>query len=398
MYISKIYLMFTAEILLILLAICTSLIIFIIKRPGSAKTNDAETEPTTAMVASYSEYLEKEILRNESKTEQQTRLEQENTEETPETPDKKQSQLLKLREMFLKTERASTEHTENENSFWDTLYTGLEDIQQQFKTTETEVVIETEQNHVKTEQRSEKVFYIETQGKKVDSEINRLKDILYDQDNTLSSLKQALDGASHHISDDNGELATLKNEIDKFEQQLGDSKMCMDVLEMENSRLQSEIEKLEHQVETQNMATVGDTTVITANVNQLKETLSSQEQQITEMNNIMDALKLDADDAETLKTTVQSFTQGSKEMMGCITILEQENDNLHQKIEDLKTQLESTNTEENIPGDELTQKISALEKDIIKKDVAYAKLQDEYSSIEKEYMSMYAQIHGDDDA
>jgi len=385
MYISKIYLMFTAEILLVLLALCVSLIIYISKRPSSKSTVDSTAESTTAIGASYSEYLEKEILRNESKVEQHTGQENE-----------KQSQLLKLRETFLQAERSSAQHTDNENTFWDTLYTELAEIQQQFKTIETEVIIETEQNVVKTENSSEKVFYIETQGKKVESEINRLKDIIFDQDNTLSSLKHALDGVSHHISDDNDELTTLKNELDKFEQQLSDSKTCMEVLEMENSRLQTEIEKLEQQVEIQGIVSMGDSTAISENVNQLKETLSSQELQITEMNNIMDALKLDAADAETLKTTVQSFTRGSKEMMGCITILEEENDNLHQKIEELKTQLESTDSGSGLAGDEQTQRISELEKEIIKKDVAYAKLQDDFSSMEKEYMSMYEQIHGED--
>lgn len=385
MYISKIYLMFTAEILLVLLALCASLIIYISKRPSSKSTDDSETKSTAVMGASYSEHLEKEILRNESKVEQQTKQDEE-----------KQNQLLKLREMFLQAERSSAQHTDNENTFWDTLYSELTEIQQQFKTIETEVIIETEQNFVKTENSSEKVFYIETQGKKVDSQINRLKDIIFDQDNTLSSLKHALDGASNHISDDNDELATLKNELDKFEQQLSDSKTCMEVLEMENSRLQTEIEKLEQQVEIQSIVSMGDSTAISANVNRLKETLSSQELQITEMNNIMDALKLDATDADTLKTTVQSFTRGSKEMMGCITILEEENDNLHQKIEELKTQLEPNGSDSNLAGDEQTQKISDLEKEIIKKDVAYAKLQDDFSSMEKEYMSMYEQIHGDD--
>lgn len=400
MYISKIYLMFTAELLLILLALCVTLLIYIIKRPGTIKNIDVEAEPTDRSNISYSEYLEKEILKNETKTEQQIKTEKESATENPEslpTEKENQSQLLKLRDMFLKTERSSAEQAENENTFWDTLYTGLKDISLQFKTVETEIAIVTEDSQIKTEKNSEKVFYIETQGKKVDGEINRLKDIIFDQDNTLNSLKHALDGVSSHISDDNEEFTILRSEIAKFEQLLNDSKICMEVLEMENDRLQSEIDNLEHQVEAQANISAGDSTAISKNVNQLKETLSSQEEQITELNNVMDALKLDAKETETLKTSIESFTRGSKEMMGCITILEEENDNLHQKIEELKTQLESTtDSDENVPDDKLREKVTELEKDIIKKDVAYAKLQDDYSSMEKEYMSMYEQIHGDD--
>lgn len=399
MYISKIYLLFSAEILLILLAACVTLIIYIIKKPATAKNNDLETEPDDSAKPSYGDYLDREILRNESRAEQQSRIEKEDAAENAESQmpvNDTQSQLLQLREMFLITERSSAEHADNENTFWDTLYSGLNDIYRQFKTIETEVAINTEQSYITTKNTSEKVFYIETQGKKVDSEVNRLKDIIYDQDSTLNSLKHALDGASSHISDDNKEFNTLKNELTKFEQQLNDSKMCMEVLEMENERLQSEIDNLEHQIEGQTEISAGNSTAISDNMNQLKENLSSQEQQINILNETIDSLQLNTTETENLKTTLQSFTRGSKEMMGCITILEDENDNLHRQIEDLKSQQESTVTDSDASSDELSIKVKSLEKEIIKKDVAYAKLQDEYSSIEKEYMSMYEQIHGDD--
>ena len=393
--------MFTAELILILLAACIILIIYIIKRTTAAKNNIVEASPTTGTGASYSEYLEKEILKNESRAQQQNSNKKKATTKSPDSPllpDEKQSQLLQLREMFLKTERTSAEHTENENTFWDTLYSGLNDIFTKFQITNTEVTTETQQSYIKSENSSEKVFYIETQGKKVDSEINRLKDIIFDQDNTLSSFKHALDGVSQHVSEDNVEFNTLRNELTKFEQQLNDSKMCMEVLEMENDRLQSEIDKLEHQLETQSDLSPDDTTGLTSNMNQLKETLSGQEKQIDILNETIDSLKLNANESETLKSTIKSFARGSKEMMGCITILEEENDNLHGLIEDLKKQQHSTVTNNDTSSDELRVKVSTLEKEIIKKDVAYAKLQDDYSSMEKEYMSIYKQMHSDDDA
>ena len=40
-------------------------------------------------------------------------------------------------------------------------------------------------------------------------------------------------------------------------------------------------------------------------------------------------------------------------------------------------------------------RIKHLEEELIKKDVNYAKLQDEFSSMEKEYLAMYEAIHGD---
>lgn len=388
--------MFTAELILILLAACLILIIYIIKRTSTKTNSNDEAESTTETGASYSEYLEKEILRNESKAQQQNSNKKAAAKKKPESPlpaDEKQSQLLELREMFLKTERTSAEHTENENSFWDTIYSGLNDIFTKFQITNTELNTETQQSHIKTENSSEKVFYIETQGKKVDGEINRLKDIIFDQDNTLSSLKHALDGVDQHFSEDNVEFNALKKELTKFEQQLNDSKMCMEVLEMENDRLQSEIVKLE----TQSAISLGDTAGLSDNMNQLKETLTGQEKQIDVLNETIDSLKLNTNESETLKSTIKSFARNSKEMMGCITILEEENDNLHELIEDLKKQQHSTVTDNDTSSDELRKKVSTLEKEIIKKDMAYAKLQDDFSTMEKEYMSMYKKIHDDDD-
>ena len=388
--------MFTAELILILLAACIILIIYIIKRSSTKTNSNDEAESTIETGASYSEYLEKEILRNESKAQQQNsnkKVASTKKSGSPLPADEKQSQLLELREMFLKTERKSAEHTENENSFWDTLYSGLNDIFAKFQNTNTEINTETQQSYIKTGNSSEKVFYIETQGKKVDGEINRLKDIIFDQDNTLSSLKHALDGVDQHFSEDNVEFNTLKKELAKFEQQLNDSKMCMEVLEMENDRLQSEIVKLE----TQSAISLGETTGLSSNMNQLKETLTGQEKQIDILNETIDSLKLNANESETLKSTIKSFARNSKEMMGCITILEEENDNLHELIEDLKKQQHSTVTDNDTSSDELSKKVSTLEKEIIKKDVAYAKLQDDYSTMEKEYMSMYKKIHDDDD-
>lgn len=393
MYISKIYLMFTAEFILILLAVCASLIIYIIKRPRSTKPSvETKTESTQA---SYSGYLEQEMLKNESQTQQLIEKESSQPSEAGATnsDDEKQSQLLKLREMFLKTEFSSTQHTEDDNKYWNTLYSGLKDIGEQFK--QLEIRIETEQDYVVTENKSEKVFYIETQGKKVDTEINRLKDIIYQQDSTLNGLKSVLDRASEHLSDDDEELNKFKTEVARFEQQVNDSKVCMEVLELENQRLQDEIDKLEHQLEAQSEITAGDSAAISDNVNQLKQTLTNQEQQIDAMNQLMEELQLDADEADHLKSTISTITQGSKEMAGCITILEEENDNLHQKIEDLKVQIRSDAVNEDASSEELIHKIKTLEQEIIKKDVAFAKLQDEYTSMEKEYVSMYEKVHGD---
>ncbi|HEX5635471.1 MAG TPA: hypothetical protein VFY78_00160, partial [Gammaproteobacteria bacterium] len=157
---------------------------------------------------------------------------------------------------------------------------------------------------------AEKVFYIETQGKKVDGEVNRLKDIIYDQENTLSDLLKALKHAeAEHKGTENEEFFTaLHAQASNFERQLRDAKTCMDVLELENTRLQDELHKL-------------------------------------------DAIKPGASES--------SMDQNST--------------------------VDAQSTRESI---------KKLEEEIIKKDVAYAKLQEEFTAMEKEYLAMYNAIHG----
>ena len=91
-------------------------------------------------------------------------------------------------------------------------------------------------------------------------------------------------------------------------------------------------------------------------------------------------------------------------MMGCITILEEENERLleaasqvtdePQKDEiEAETEAPAANNEETAA---LQSKISELEEEMIKKDVAFAQLQDEFSSMESEYLSMYEAMQSTD--
>lgn len=391
MYISKIYILFTAEILLVLLAASISLIIYILKRPAQAKPDDSNDETEFEDIddidvtgTSYLEFLEHELVRNQTKTSQpdanENTLSDTDADELTETGndnstiEQDTTTLLQLRKLFLETEKTATQQSDNEPLFWKKIYSGMQAILEKFSSEENTLIINAQQSQ-------EKVFYIETQGKKVDTEVNKLKDIIYDQENALSSLMKALKETEPHLSEDSALYQELEQQLTQLQQQLNDSKMCMDVLDLENQRLQDEIEKLESKGSTEDMDSSS-----TENIALLKETMESQSQQIGDLNQTITELKLSAEESERLQSTITQFTQNSKEMMNCIATLEDENENLHDKIRHLENATAS---------DELIDKVKSLEEEVIKKDVQYAQLQDEFSSMEHEYMAMYEKVHGD---
>jgi len=104
-------------------------------------------------------------------------------------------------------------------------------------------------------------------------------------------------------------------------------------------------------------------------------------------------LEIDAAQADKLKETIGDFARTSKEMMSCITILEEENERLKDGEENASENSATSEGTEDVAA--LKQNINTLEEDLIKKDVAFAKLQDEFNSMETEYLAMYEAMHGD---
>ena len=418
MEIPLIYVLIAAEFLLILLGLSITFAVLLMRKPkASVETEEAPIEDAEAELdavdlgSSYIDYLEQAMSRNTEKISQEINIEEdkareedsENTDDessknSSPVPDETQSQLLQAREQFLLIEKAAAEKTEHEINFWNSLYEGMQNIIDNFKTTETVVETEIEADEAVTSETEskEKVFYIETQGKKIDGEVNKLKDIISEQENALSSMQKALEGAEGELPEDSPTLAALKEQIAIIERQLNDSKMCMEVLELENDRLQEEIDNMESRhtalFEPGENETPPDKES-TVDLDQMKEVMAQQETKIQHLVDTIESLEIEASQAEKLKETLAGFTRTSQEMMSCITILEEENERLQEAAH------HGEETELDGPGDEdvdaIKQKVSELEEELIKKDVAFAQLQDEFSSMETEYLAMYEAMHGD---
>ncbi|MBI3186952.1 MAG: hypothetical protein HYZ31_03640 [Gammaproteobacteria bacterium] len=314
MHIPFIYILFIAEAMLvfIILSIVLGIVAYRLANSKKIPIDYADDQKNINIGRSYTQHLEIEMMKNTAQTKIENRIEHDTDKQPAAGTSKatKHSKLLQLRDLFLRAERSSADHADNDINFWNNVYSGMDNVLAHFKTIEHELTTRQDQGEHHAKDSAEKVFYIETQGKKVDGEVNRLKDIIYDRENTLSDLLKGLKHAeAEHKGTENEEFFTaLHAQASNFERQLRDAKTCMDVLEMENTRLQDELHKL-------------------------------------------DAIK-----------------SGTGES----------------SMDQIST-VDAQSTRESI---------KKLEEEVIKKDVAYAKLQEEFASMEKEYLAMYNAIHG----
>lgn len=410
MQISLIYILIIAEVLLVLTGLSITLAVILFRRPKNLDTvktpslqeSDNESS-TTSLGNNYIDFLEQAMERNTKKSEQQPQTE-ENTNDTAPTPeedenkspapDETQVHLLQMRDQFLLIEKEAAEKTEHEIHFWDNIYDGMKNLLEKLSTIEIRSVGSIDDP---AKESKEKVFYIETQGKKIDGEVNKLKDIIYEQENALSSMKKAMENAEDEHPEESDSLKALKEQMDIIERQLSDSRMCMDVLEMENKRLQEEVDNIDtrhNSLFTDDKNSTDDNSLI--DLEQMKEVVEQQEDKIQNLIDTIESLEIDATQSEKLKETIGDFSRTSKEMMSCISILEEENERLkNSNNEDTPATPESNEQSiNNEEADTLKSTIGKLEEDIIKKDVAFAQLQDEFSSMETEYLAMYEAMHG----
>ncbi|VAW59209.1 hypothetical protein MNBD_GAMMA08-369 [hydrothermal vent metagenome] len=428
MEIPVIYVMITAEVLLILLGLSATLIFLLMRdKPNAAQTTpeiplqQAEEElDTIDLDNNYIDFLEQQIERNSIKLKQAENIEEDKqTEENPDPetetgteadsteppsppPSELQSELLQAREAFLLIEKQAADKTEHEIHFWDSLYDGIKTLLEKYKSSETltRTLDETTEPSAEKVQSEEKVFYIETQGRKIEGEVNKLKDIIYEQENALSSMKKAMINAQGEEQDESEAFQILRENMEAIERQLNDSKMCMEVLEMENDRLQEEVNNIDarHNALFQEQEETPESDSL-IDLDQMKEVVEQQELKINQLIESIESLEIDAAQAERLKQTINDFSRTSKEMMSCIIILEEENERLQasttsEPVANTENE-ENTDTTDNEDPDATKAQIAGLEEELIKKDVAYAKLQGEFSSMETEYLAMYEAMHGD---
>lgn len=405
MHISLITLFVLLEVILFLLGASITLGIMLYLRKSRDKTSQQAQQETpdeqpapasdvTRLDSSYIDYLEQAIQRNQQQLEQQSSAttEAEADSEADTDSDENQSnsdelQILQARQQFLELEKQAAHKTDDEDGFWHEINSGMQALLSKFKISElhTETVTEIQQQ----KETREKVFYVETQGRKVDNEVNKLKDIIYDQENALSSMQKNLAKAMEEAPQESDSLNELEQQLASLERQILDSKMCMDILETENERLQDELHKIQSQLPQDTES--DDESGVTVEISQIREVVRQQKERIRQLQEIIESLEIDKNKAEELQTHLSAFTRSAEEMMSCITILEEENERLQDEVHTIEDSLqhEAGDAGESQQLQELQSKISQLEEEVVKKDLALAQLQEEFSSMETEYLAMY---------
>lgn len=86
----------------------------------------------------------------------------------------------------------------------------------------------------------ENTLVVEKASHVVNTEVNKLKDVIYEQGNKINALLKSLKDGSHDV-DISDELSQHLNDLEKSQKE---TSMCLEVLEMENSRLMDEIDSL----------------------------------------------------------------------------------------------------------------------------------------------------------
>jgi len=95
--------------------------------------------------------------------------------------------------------------------------------------------------HKTADNSNENTLIIEKTSNKINLEVNKLKDIIFEQGNKINSMLTEKKGQAG--SDSDHDLQDLLSELEKSQKETA---MCLDVLEMENHRLMEEIEVLEN--------------------------------------------------------------------------------------------------------------------------------------------------------
>lgn len=86
----------------------------------------------------------------------------------------------------------------------------------------------------------ENTLVVEKASHVVNTEVNKLKDVIYEQGNKINALLKSLKDGSHDV-DISDELSQHLNNLENSQKE---TSMCLEVLEMENTRLMDEIDSL----------------------------------------------------------------------------------------------------------------------------------------------------------
>ena len=402
--------------------------------PDEVEEQKAVETPPTPPATAYIDYLQQETERTRHKQTSVDPLDLSDTDEasTDQHVDttlngQQRSKLLDIRLAFLKAEKDAIEMSGgDEDIFWPCITESMRSILSncsaepptlaQVETSNATEDLEDALNAIyddipdseppihtpsditdDKETAKEKITYIERHSKNINQEMNQLKDILAEQQNLINKLKNGL-GAS---DDDIADISSLTQQLEALMRSNQESNTCIEVLELENERLQAEIDELKAlpasavlEQEVKLAVQLSDSLESSGeNIQELKGMVDEQAGQVHTLNELVEALEIEPHQTRELMHIFSEFTQGSLGMLNCVSQLERENKSLKSQVNSVLENNDTSSGDETVnenPSQEET--IKALEQEIIKKDIAYAELQTQFETMEKEYLAMYEEM------
>jgi hypothetical protein len=204
-------------------------------------------------------------------------------------------------------------------------------------------------------------------------EMKKLKDFSNDQHHLITKLKGKLQDLENGEADDiPASMKHVTDQLNQLERALKESEMCVGMLESDYEQAVDSFEKEIDELKTENAELIAKGTP--------------------------------EDDAKA-KELLTQFAKENKELMSCIGTLEDENDALSSESKKLKTKLRSKIKALKIAkakaGKSSSPQASSggggndaeLKEELSKKDNEIMKLQDEYASLEAQYLDVFQKLH-----
>lgn len=241
-------------------------------------------------------------------------------------------------------------------------------------------------------------------------EMSSLKQLAGDQTRQIMALNDSLKKMEQGGETDS---FALKKQLEAVQTSTKDMETCMNVLEMENDRLQEsldrEIEKVreledQHKVREQVVAAGGGVQVEEGEqVAHLQEVVSGLEQSMEDLKSKISELAPEADKAKELEEVVGGIEEKNMQLINSnqrlitdVSSLKNEKADLLKKMEALaeaSNQLDAGSSDEAAALQaQLKSQLEELEATNVEKQIQVEELGAKYEALEKEYLSLYDQM------
>ncbi|UCE77597.1 MAG: hypothetical protein JSU62_05315 [Gammaproteobacteria bacterium] len=217
--------------------------------------------------------------------------------------------------------------------------------------------------------------------------IGTLQTALSGQVNAIQSLQHLLLQARQEP--DQTLIEEMEKHIAQLERQCREANTCVEIMEQENQRLQ-------HRVERAGLRADRAAADSRESVAELQQQLDKKKRTITELHERLVSLKLEAEQAQALRSQVERLERTSRDMAMCVETLEEENEFLQEQIRAL-LQLDQDQTvyqaDDSTSGAPAQDELHKLQEEIRTRDEKLKALEEKYAAMEQEYLTLYEEAN-----